>query len=81
MSVVTWRRGGRRRADASELARASWADAVACARRNYLASQAWERECREAVRQSGPARPRPARPEPVRVVVLAVVAVGGGAMR
>jgi len=81
MSMVTWRRGGRRRADAAELARQSWADAVACARRNYLASQAWEDTCREAVRQSCPAHPRPARPEPVPVVVLAVVVVGGGAMR
>jgi len=75
VSVIPWARGrGRRRADASELARASWADAVACARRNYLDSQAWERECREAVRQSGPApvRRRRPEPEPVRVVVVLV---------
>ena len=81
MSMVTWRRGGRRRADAAELARASWADAVACAQRNYAARLEWERTCRQAVRDSGPARPRPARPEPAPVVVFVVVAVGGGAMR
>lgn len=84
MTVVLRGRGrGRRRADASELARQSWADAVACARRNYLASQAWEDTCREAVRQSGPApaRRRRPEPEPVCVVVFVVVAVGGGAMR